>query len=111
MGGEVLRVLIAEDRAADAELIVLELQRAGYAPDWRRVDTEEDYLRALGPDLDVILSDYSMPQFDAPRALRLLQDCALDIPFIIISGTVGEDTAVAAMREGAHDYVLKDRLT
>ena len=63
------------------------------------------------PDLDVILSDYSMPQFDGPRALRLLQERGLDVPFILVSGTVGEDTAVAAMKEGANDYLIKDRLT
>ena len=71
--------------------MVRELRRAGFEPDWRRVDTEADYLQALVPDLDIILSDYSMPQFDAPRALRLLQERGLDIPFIIVSGTVGED--------------------
>jgi two-component system, cell cycle sensor histidine kinase and response regulator CckA len=107
---EAIRVLIAEDTPADAELVVRELRRSGFEPDWRRVDTEADYLQALAPELDIILSDYSMPQFDGPRALRLLQESGLDVPFILVSGTVGEDAAVAAMRGGASDYLLKDRL-
>ena len=108
---EAIRVLIAENDPNDAELMMRELRRAGFEPDWRRVETEADYLQALGPDLDIILSDYSMPQFDGPRALRLLRERGLDIPFILVSGTVGEDTAVAAMKEGANDYLMKDRLT
>jgi two-component system, cell cycle sensor histidine kinase and response regulator CckA len=106
-----IRVLIAEDRSSDAELLVRELRRAGFEPEWRRVDSEADYLQALAPDWDVILCDYSMPQFDAPRALLLLQERGYDVPFIIVSGTVGEDAAVAAMKDGANDYLIKDRLT
>ena len=106
-----LRVLVLEGRAADAELAVAELRWAGYAPEWQRVETEEDYLAALGPELDVILSDYSLTGFDAPRALELLQAKGLDVPFIAVSGVVDEDRAVALMREGAADYLLKDRLT
>jgi len=68
------------------------------------------YLAQLHADLDVILADYSLPQFDALRALRLLQERGLDIPFIIVSGTIGEELAVSAMKEGAADYLLKDRL-
>jgi PAS domain S-box-containing protein len=106
-----LRVLIVDDSADDAELILFELQRAGFEPEWRRVDTEADYLASLDPGLDVILSDYRMPQFDGLKALALLHQSGVDVPFILISGTIGEDTAVAAMREGAVDYLLKDRLT
>jgi PAS domain S-box-containing protein len=105
-----LRVLIAEDSPADAELILRELRRAGYEPAWERVDTEAAYLARLRPDLDLILSDYDMPQFSGPRALELLQECGLEIPFIIISGTIGEETAVAMMQARATDYLLKDRL-
>ncbi len=105
-----LRVLIAEDKADDAELIVRELRRAGYAPDWVRVDTEADFAARLSPDLDVILSDYAMPEFSGLRALEVLHEHGLEIPFLIISGTIGEDTAVAAMKQGAADYLLKDRL-
>ena len=87
-----------------------ELRQAGLDPDWKRVDTESDYLAHLRPELDVILADYRLPGFDAFRALDLLKGCALDIPFIIVSGAIGEDTAVAAIKQGAADYLLKDRL-
>jgi PAS domain S-box-containing protein len=105
-----LRVLIVEDNPADAELLLRQLRRTGFEPDWRRVETEADFLVNLHPDLDVILSDYDMPEFSGLRALELLRASGLEIPFIIISGTIGEDTAVAAMKEGAVDYLLKDRL-
>lgn len=108
--GKPLRVLILEDRAADTKLVVRELQRAGFAPDWKRVDTEDDYLANLDAAIDVILADYNMPDFTAPRALELLRQRDLDVPFIIVSGSIGEDTAVAAMQQGADDYLLKDRL-
>ncbi len=109
--GTPLRVLILEDNAFDAELVLRELGRGGYVPDWERVDSEAGFLNALGPGFDIILSDFEMPTFSAPRALQLLKDSGLDIPFIIISGTIGEDVAVEAMRQGASDYLLKDRLT
>jgi len=105
-----LRVLIVEDRPTDAELLVRELRRAGFDPEWARVETEEDYAARLRPDLDVILSDYALPRFSGIRALQLLRERGLEIPFILISGTIGEDTAVEAMKEGASDYLLKDRL-
>jgi PAS domain S-box-containing protein len=105
-----LRVLIVEDNADDAELLLRELRRAGFAPDAIRVDTEPDYLANLHSDLELILSDYSMPQFSGVRALELLKERGLDIPFILVSATIGEETAVAAMRSGAVDYLLKDRL-
>jgi len=105
-----LRVLILEDRPADAELMVHELRQAGFDPAWQRVDNEADYQAHLDPALDVILADYSLPQWDAPRALRALQDRGFDVPFIMISGTVGEDVAVECMKQGAVDYLLKDRL-
>jgi DNA-binding NtrC family response regulator len=105
-----LSVLILEDRPDDAELMLHALRRAGFAPAWRRVQTDADYLTQLHADLDVILADYSLPQFDALRALQLLQERGLDIPFIIVSGTIGEELAVVAMKQGATDYLLKDRL-
>ena len=105
-----LQVLIAEDNPADTELLLRELRRAGFEPEWHRVDTEAEYLSRLHPDLDIILSDFDMPQFGGPRALKLLQERGLDIPFIIISGTIGEDIAVDVMKQGATDYLLKDRL-
>jgi len=105
-----LRVLIVEDNPNDAELVLRELRRAGFNPEWKRVDTEVEFSRGLDPALDIILSDYSMPQFTGLRALELLKGRGLEIPFIIVSGTIGEETAVKAMRSGATDYLLKDRL-
>jgi signal transduction histidine kinase len=105
-----LRALILEDRRSDAELVLYELRRAGFAPAPILVETEQDYIANLTPELDVILADYSLPQFDAVRALEILQDRKLSIPFIIVSANMGEDIAVSAMRRGASDYLLKDRL-
>lgn len=103
-------MLVLEDRPDDAELTVHELRRAGYAPDWVRVDDEAGFRAALRPDLDLVLADYHQPGFDALRALRIMRAQHLDLPFVIVSGAIGEETAVAAVREGAADYVLKDRL-
>jgi two-component sensor histidine kinase/CheY-like chemotaxis protein len=105
-----LRALILEDRPEDAELMAHELRRSGYDPQWQRVETESDFLAHLDPPPDVILADYSMPELEAGRALQLLQERGLNIPFIVVSGTIGEDAAVAMMRQGGADYLLKDRL-
>lgn len=105
-----LKVLIAEDNPPDAELLVRELTRAGFDPVWDQVDSEAGFLAHLQPDLDLILSDYHMPQFTGFRALELLKASGFDIPFILVSGTIGEDIAVEAMKNGAADYLLKDRL-
>lgn len=107
---EGLRVLLVEDNTADAELLVRHLRRAGFDPEWRRVDTEEDYREHLTEDLDLVLADYQMPQFSGLRALELLKESGLAVPFIIVSGSIGEEMAVRAMREGASDYLLKDRM-
>lgn len=104
-----LRVLLVEDSVDDAELLLAELRRAGFDPSWTRVETEKDFLSEIARLPDVILSDYSMPQFNGIRAAQLLKREKLDIPFILVSGTVGEDVAVEAMRHGATDYLLKDR--
>lgn len=106
-----LHLLILEDRAEDAELMIHELRRAGFDPQWQRVDTEADFLAHLNQDLDVVLADYSLPQFDAQRALEHLKQRGLDVPFIIVSGCIGEERAVECMKYGATDYLLKDRLT
>src|SRR5271165_5834463 len=106
-----LRALIVEDNPDDAELLVLELRRTGFAPDWARVDTEADYLAALETNPELILSDYQLPQFDGFRALELLRQRKLDVPFIMISGVMGEELAVSAIRLGATDYLIKDRLS
>jgi PAS domain S-box-containing protein len=106
-----LRVLVVEDNPLDAEMLVRRLRRAGFEPDWQRVDTEAAYLAKLHEGLDIILADYAMPQFDGLRALELLKQRGLDVPFILVSAAIGEETAVAAMKQGAADYLLKDRLT
>jgi hypothetical protein len=104
-----LHLLIVEDNPDDADLLLRELRRAGFDPEWSRVETEPDFLAALQNPPEIILSDYSMPHFSGLRALELLRASGRDIPFILISGTVGEDVAVQAMRDGATDYLLKDR--
>jgi PAS domain S-box-containing protein len=105
-----IQVLLVEDSARDAELVVAELRRSGFNPEWRRVDTAADYLAALHPTLDVVISDFSMPKFNGLRALDLLRQRDADIPFIIVSGVIGEETAVMAIKHGATDYLLKDRM-
>ena len=103
-------MLILEDRPEDAELELQELRRAGFEPSWRRVEDEAGFRSNLDPELDLILADYHQPQFDAVRGLKLMKEAGLDIPFVIVSGAVGDDLAVAAVRQGAMDYVLKDRI-
>lgn len=105
-----LRVLIVEDRESDAKLMVSELRRTGFDVEWVRVDSEEDFVARVSELFDLILSDYRMPQFDGLRALHLMQEHNVEIPFIFVSGVIGEDIAVKAMVEGAADYLLKDRL-
>jgi PAS domain S-box-containing protein len=107
---ELLRILILEDRATDAELMVREIRRAGFTFQCRQVETEADFLAALEDPPDVILSDYSLPRFDGVRALSLLRERGLDIPFILVSGKLGEESAVEAMKRGATDYLIKDRI-
>ena len=109
---ERIRLLMAEDSPDDAQLVLRELQRAGFDPHSERVETEPEFVPRRNPGLDLILPDYAMPQFSGLRALELLKKRAdLDIPYIIVSGTIGEETAVAAMQQGAADYLLKDRIT
>jgi two-component system sensor histidine kinase UhpB len=102
--------LLVEDSPNDAEILMAEVKRAGFAPNWKRVETERDFLAELERLPDIVLSDYSMPGFSGLRALELLRERKRDIPFILISGTMGEDMAVEAMKRGASDYLLKDRL-
>ncbi len=105
-----LRVLIVEDSEDDAVLLARELGTE-YQPQYERVDTAEGMREALGrQEWDVVLADYSMPRFSGPEALTLLQESGLDLPFILVSGVVGEEAAVAAMKAGAHDYLPKDNL-
>ena len=107
-----LRVLLVEDSQDDAALLVRTLRRGGYDLTVERVETAETMRAALNRDTwDLVLSDYSMPQFSAPAALQLLHEVGVDLPFIIVSGTVGEETAVTAMKAGAHDFLMKGNLT
>lgn len=105
-----IRIILVEDSPEDSNLILLELRRANFDPDWRRVDTESEFRSQLGPEIDLILSDYSMPSFSGLRALEVIRECGQEIPFILVSGVIGEETAVTAMRNGASDYLLKSRL-
>ena len=105
---ELLRVLIVEDMEDDAILLRRELTRAGYDLHWKRVQTEETMIAALNQEpWDIVISDYSMPTFDALGALHVVKSLGLDLPFIICSGTIGEDVAVLAMKAGAHDFIVK----
>jgi PAS domain S-box-containing protein len=106
-----LSVLIVEDSEDDTLLILRELRRGGYTLDYVRVDTPAAMHAALDRQpWDIIIADYTLPAFSAPEALKLLQSQKLDLPFIIVSGTIGEEIAVAAMKAGAHDYLIKGNL-
>ena len=105
-----LRVLIVEDNRDDAALMQHELEQAGFAVEARRVETRDGFTAQLAPGLDLILSDHDLPAFDALQALTLLKKQDLDIPFVIVSGVISEEIAVEAMKQGAADYLLKDRL-
>lgn len=106
-----LKLLIVEDSKIDAALVLDELQSAGLEPISRRVETPEDFKQALKDEpWDVICSDYTMPRFTAMAALKILQESGLDIPFIIVSGSIGEELAVQALHKGADDYLMKDNL-
>ena len=105
-----IHVLIVKDVEAEAELVATELRRAGFAPEWRRAATEAEYVNHLDPGLDVILGDYRLPSFSAERALHILKERELDVPFIVVSGRIGEDAAVALMKQGAIDVLFTNRL-
>ncbi|HEX8618755.1 MAG TPA: diguanylate cyclase [Thermoanaerobaculia bacterium] len=107
-----LRLLLVEDSERDAAHVALSLRRGGWAPEIRRVETKEEMVEALQDGhWDAIVSDYHLPRFSAPDALATLRETGLDIPFIVVSGAIGEETAVGLMRGGASDYLLKDRMT
>src|SRR5215212_6764146 len=110
--GMPLRVLLVEDSENDALLLMRMLRRGGYDPAWERVDTAAAMEAALdGHSWDLLISDHSMPAFSSSAALGLLRRKGfVDLPFIIVSGQIGEDAAVAAMKAGAHDYLMKDNL-
>jgi len=106
-----LRVLHVEDSELDHQLILAQLRRAGLAMDIQRVDTLNEVRQALGQEWDAIISDYNLPGFSGLVVLDMVKDARLMMPFILVSGEIGEDTAVAAMRTGASDYLLKNNLT
>ncbi|MCX5865172.1 MAG: response regulator [Deltaproteobacteria bacterium] len=108
---ENLRVLLVEDSEDDAALVVRALSKGGFSPSYERVDTAAAMAACLArQEWDLILSDYAMPRFNGLAALELMQEKGLDLPFILVSGAVGEETAVEIMRAGACDYVMKDKL-
>ena len=107
-----LRILLVEDNLADTELTVRELKRGGLAFDWRRVDTAADSrprMHEFAPS--IVLSDFAMPHFDGLSALELVRRLRPDVPFIFVSGTIGEETAIQSLRSGANDYILKSNLS
>jgi PAS domain S-box-containing protein len=111
-GRDPLRALIVEDLEDDAVLMIRQLENGGYPVDSLRVDTKQDMIRALDSHpWDVVLSDHSMPKFSAPEALALIKDRGTDLPFILVSGSIGEDQAVAIMKAGAGDYLRKENLS
>src|SRR3989449_3789005 len=106
-----LRVLIVEDSEDDTSLLVRELRRGGYELTFERVDTPAGMSAALDhKEWDLVICDYSMPHFSGMDALSLLHAKASEAPFIFLSGTIGEETAIAALKQGAQDYVMKDNL-
>ena len=105
-----LRVLILEDQSSEVEMLTRILHKSGFDVECTSVATKADYLVALGKLPDLILSDYTLPHFDGMQALDLLRQQKLDVPFILISGAIGEQTAVEAIKRGADDFLIEDRL-
>ena len=106
-----LHVLFVEDNPVDTELAVRELQKSGFKMKWQRIDTQADFMNRLTQDPpDIIISDDAMPQFSSGEALQCLRESGLTIPFIVVSHAIGEEEAVQLMRNGAVDYLRKDRM-
>jgi signal transduction histidine kinase len=105
-----IRLLMIEDSEVDSALVVLLLRQAGYALHYERVDTARDLSKALNNNWDIVISDHSMPHFSGKEALKMVRAADIDVPFIFVSGTIGEDVAADAMRVGAQDYVMKTNL-
>lgn len=107
-----IRVVVVEDRPADAELMIIALRDEGFVPEWRRVETREALAEALvsepGPDL--VLTDWNLPRFGGLEAIVQVRAQDAEVPLIVVSGSVGEETAIDALHRGADDYVLKDRM-
>ena len=111
MDKKTLKMLILEDNPYDAELEVKELESKGFILDWKRVETEKDFKKALKEKPDLIIADYKLPSFDGMSAIKIQQKTTPDIPLIIISGTIGEEIAIECLKAGATDYVLKGKLS
>jgi PAS domain S-box-containing protein len=112
MSGQPIRVLVVENHEDDAELMVEQLRKEGFEPEWQRVERADDMRQALEKrPWDIVLSDYVMPRFSGADALNVLKETGLDLPFIIVSGSIGEEVAVQAMKMGAQDFFRKDRMT
>lgn len=105
-----IRLLILENEPQDADLMLLALKRAGFHCDWVLASNEAEFRAALSNSYDIILADYSLAQYTADQALDLLHESGMDVPLIVVTGSVGEETAAACMKRGAADYLLKDRL-
>ncbi|NOW88883.1 signal transduction histidine kinase [Clostridium beijerinckii] len=106
-----IRVLIIEDSRASLNFEVAQLKRSGFNVDYEQIENAEDLRKALNcKEWDIILSDHVMPNFNSIEALKILNETKLDIPFIIVSGEIGEETAVEAMRAGCKDYIMKDKM-
>ena len=106
-----LKVLVVEDSEDDTFLLERELKRGGFIPTIVRVEKEADIVAALqNPDWDIVISDHNIPGISSELVLNLVKSSGLEVPFIIVSGSIGEDIAVSAMRTGAHDYIMKDNL-
>lgn len=106
-----LKALVIEDSELDALLLEEQLKAGGYQPDTRRVDNAKDLREALGQKWDIVFSDHNMPQFNSTEALRIVRANNTDIPFLIVSGSIGEEAAVLAMKAGAQDYLMKGNMT
>jgi response regulator RpfG family c-di-GMP phosphodiesterase len=105
-----LRILLVEDSDNDAQLLLREIRRAGYEIEYKRVETADALKANLAErEWDVVLCDYSLPHLDAPHALAILKESGFDLPFIIVSGTIGEESAVSALKSGAHDFIIKGK--
>jgi len=112
VSGQPIRVLVVENHEDDAELMVEQLRKQGFEPEWQRVERADDMRQALEKrPWDIVLSDYVMPRFSGADALIVLKETGLDLPFIIVSGSIGEEVAVQAMKMGAQDFFRKDRMT
>lgn len=108
---EPLNVLVIEDSEDDTLLVIRELRRNGFKPNWERVETAQELEAMLDTcSWDIIISDYTLPKFSAPMALTMIKQLCIDIPFIVVAGSIGEQLAVEMMKAGAHDYVMKDSL-